>query len=437
MAEKKTPDGRMVYQRTPAQAHRVFGFDQDRFTGGETSLGAPRQKYLFLVRFVRGTGEGKKSAWEDGLSFACKRFDRPNVMFETQVLNQYNKKRIVQTGIKYNPVKIEFHDTADQKVMQMWHEYASFYFGDFRKSTAADWKYDIVNPDFKNAGKEGFGLTLPNEKPNDSPEGFFTALECYQFAGGTFTQFDLVNPKIISFNPDEMDYGSDVGHGLTMTIDYEAIIYKNDSKPVPMNSSSAPTFIQGLANDRFFNGSVHEPDGPINPSAQQRFGDVPGNPITGLQSNGTIVSATPWVTVGPGTQASNATTPSASSSALGSFGAFNFGNASALFSDAISQPGLIQSVVGGNFKGAKQQILGDIKQKALNNVLDSALNPKGVSGVSAALYDVARTSAQGIMNGNGSSSNATVQWAKSRIASSVIGTLTSSLKKDQGGNDWI
>ena len=435
MAEKKTPDSRMVYQRTPAQAHRVFGFDQERFTGGETSLGAPRQKYLFLVRFVRGTGDGKKSAWEDGLSFACKRFDRPNVVFETQVLNQYNKKRIIQTGIKYNPVKVEFHDTADQKVMQMWHEYSSFYFGDFRKNTAADWKYDIVNPDFKNAGKEGFGLTIPNEKPNDSPEGFFTALECYQFAGGTYTQFDLVNPKIVSFNPDEMDYGSDNGHGLTMTIDYEAIIYKNDSKPVQMTSSEAPAFIQGLAKDRLFNGDVYEPENTNQPSAQQRFGDVPGNPVTGLQANGTIVSATPWVTVGPAQ--SNNSTPSSSSSALGSFGAFSFGNASALFSNAITQPGLIQAVVGGNLKGAKQQVLGNVKQNALNNVMNSVLNPKGASGVSAAMYDIARASAQGMVNGGGNSGNATQQWAKARLATSVIGTITSSIKKDQGGDDWI
>jgi hypothetical protein len=437
MAKDKTPDGRMVYQRTPAQAYRVFGFDGDRYDGGKLgdALGAPRQKYLFLVRFVRGTGDGNKSTWQDGLSFACKRFDRPRVMFETQVLNQYNKKRIVQTGIKYNPVKIEYHDTADQKVMQMWHEYSSYYFGDFRKVNANDWQYDIVNPDYKDAGGTGFGLTLPKDSEK-SPSSFFTAMECYQFAGGTYTQFDLVNPKIISFDPDEMDYGSDVGHGLTMTIDYEAIVYHNNNVPMPMNSEGASTFIKSLATDRYFNGDVHEPENTAQPSTLSRFGGS-GNPQQGSMVTNPFGSsnATPWVTVSTTPVNSN---PSSATSALGSFGSFNFGNASALFSNAIMQPGLIQQAVGGNFKGAKQQVLGSVKQNALNNVLNSALNPaKATSGVSSALFDIARSSAQGMVNGGGSVSNSTQQWAKARLASSVIGSIVSKPPKDPGGDDWI
>lgn len=432
MAKDKTPDGKMIYQRTPAQAYRVFGFDGDRYDGGNDALGAPRQKYLFLVRFVRGAAEGKTAEWENGLSFACKRFDRPRVNFETQVLNQYNKKRIIQTGVKYNPVRIEYHDTADQSVMQMWHEYSSYYFGDFRKANATDWTYDIVNPDYQDAGKEGFGLTLPNESTAKNPSSFFTALECYQFSGGFYTQFDLVNPKIISFDPDEMDYGSDVGHGLTMTLDYEAIIYKNNNKPLNMKDANASAFIKSLMTNRYFNGDVHEPDGPTPPIAQSSFNN-------GIASKlpGSILSATPWETVSV-TPVKSAASSGLSSigSALGAFGSFNFGSASAIASNVLKQPGLVQAAVGGNLKGAADQLLNGYKQNALNTVLDTALNPaKATSGVNAALFDVARGSAQSIMNGG--NGNSTQQWAKARVASSVIGSLVTSPKKDPGGDDWI
>jgi hypothetical protein len=439
--DKTTSTGNMIYQRSPAQAYRVFGFDGDRYDGGEKTLGAPRQKYLFLVRFVRGAGQGKKEVWMEGLSFACKRFDRPAVTFETQVLNQYNKKRIVQTGVKYNPVRIEFHDTADQAVMQMWHEYTSFYFGDFRKNTASDWKYDIVERDYRNAGNEGFGLTLPNEKVdsiNYTPTGFFTSMECYQFAGGSYTQFDLVNPKIVSFNPDDMDYGSDVGHGLTMTIDYEAIIYQNDNRPMPMKSSTAPEFIRTMAENRLFDGDVHEPTNTNQPGAKQLFGNVAGNPATGaVNTSAKVISSSPRLN-NPVSRIGSSLRTSAPSSALGSFGSFSFGNASALFSNAVTQPGFIQQAVGGNLKGATQQVMGSVKQNALNNVVNSTLNPsKATSGVSSTLFDIARTSAQGIVNGNGSSSNATEQWAKARLATSVIGSIVSKPPKDPGGDDWI
>lgn len=434
MAKDRTPDSRMIYQRTPAQAHRVFGFDGDRYDGGNDTLGAPRQKYLFLVRFVRGTAEGKQSEWENGLSFACKRFDRPRVSFETQVLNQYNKKRIVQTGVKYNPVRIEYHDTADQSVMQMWHEYSSYYFGDFRKVNATDWTYDIVNPDYQDAGKEGFGLTLPQESNStNNPSSFFTALECYQFSGGSYTQFDLVNPKIISFDPDEMDYGSDVGHGLTMTLDYEAIIYKNSNKPLSMKDASASPFIKSLLTNRYFNGDVHEPEDTSQPSAQSRF----NNGVASLLP-GSVTKATPWETVSVTPVTPGSRESSSSGSALGAFGSFNFGSASAITSGLLKQPGLIQSVVGGNLKGAKDQILNGYKQNALNSVLDSAFNPaKATSGVNAALFDVARGSAQSIVNGGGGLTNATKQWAAARVGSSVIGSLIDKPKKDSGGDDWI
>jgi hypothetical protein len=188
-----------------------------------------------------------------------------------------------------------------------------------------------------------------------------------------------------------------------------------------------------LLTNRYFNGDVHEPENTSQPSAQSRF----NNGIAGLLP-GSSANATPWETVSV-TPVTPGSRSSSSGSALGAFGSFNFGSVSAITSGILTQPGLIQSVVGGNLKGAKDQILNGYKQNALNSVLDSALNPaKATSGVSAALFDVARGSAQSIVNGGqGNINNSTKQWAAARLGSSVIGSLVSSPKKDSGGDDWI
>src|SRR5262249_40613553 len=45
-------------------------------------------------------------------------------------LNQYNRKRLSQTKIMNEPVKIVFHDVADGKTLKFWEMYYRYYFQD-------------------------------------------------------------------------------------------------------------------------------------------------------------------------------------------------------------------------------------------------------------------------------------------------------------------
>lgn len=441
MAKNTNDKGAPLFQRSPGQAYRIFGFDGDRFDGGKYALSAPRPKFLFLVRFIRGVDSNTPKSWEAGMQFAVKRFDRPRVSADVQTLNQYNKKRLIQTGIKFGAVKIEFHDTTDQMVMQMWHEYAAFYFGDFRKTNGNDWEYDITNPDFKNSGGTGFGLTLPNElnteATKNSPKGFFSKLECYQFSAGTYTQFDLINPKISSFDPDDMDYGSEHGHGLTMTLDYETIIYKNDNKPALLTDAQAPDFIKSLLTNRNFVGDVYEPTSDTRGAT--RTNNTPfetktvPNPfnntsVIGNTINGKAGTSSPWSTV-TSALGSNSTLgsllPPGTSSVLGSFGNFNFGNA------------VTQSLGGLSIPGVPKSISNAITSKvpsALNNLIGKvASNPGSSRGVSSTNYDVAQGQAQQISNGT-TTSNAFTAYSTTALRDSAVGTID--LPDSSAGDDY-
>lgn len=263
--------------KSPSNATKAFALESPNWGAkgahGET-VAPPRPKFLFMVRFVRGVGEGGPS-WANGLPLAVKRMDRPTFTPQTTVLTQYNKKRIINTGIRYDPVSVEFHDTADSMANYLWYEYATHHFGDFRKTNEFDWGYDQTG-DLRDSGG-GFGMAMPvggADAPGALEAGnFFSKVECYQFYGAHYVQYDLVNPKITKFDPDDFDYEANAAsHSIKMTLDYEAVIMHNAYLPLPIVSN--PELVELLGGSvegnyvkgGVLDGEVFVPDDVVPPS---------------------------------------------------------------------------------------------------------------------------------------------------------------------------
>ena len=45
-------------------------------------------------------------------------------------MNQYNRKRINQTKIQYDPVDITFHDDSGNVISSLWYRYYTYYYLD-------------------------------------------------------------------------------------------------------------------------------------------------------------------------------------------------------------------------------------------------------------------------------------------------------------------
>lgn len=202
--------------------------------------GVPKPKFLFYVRFMRsqgtgGTGAGTSTVdWSKGLGLVVKNVDRPKVAFDVQTLNQYNKKRVVQSRVEYAPVSIKFHDTVDNKVFNMFEEYFRFYYGDPRATSDVAWQWDQYAQQLKTPGSGNWGFNPPAVDPNFSY--FFSRMEIYQLFGGKFARFDLINPKIVSFDPDELDYSNgSLGHEITMNLAFEGIVYQGNNQDLSGN----------------------------------------------------------------------------------------------------------------------------------------------------------------------------------------------------------
>jgi hypothetical protein len=168
-------------------------------------------------------------------------------------MNQYNRKRIVQTKIKYDPIDIAFHDDNGNSIRNMWYNYYTYYYKDATKpvltttgpvgpqlpsnqplNLAAD--YNSRNL-YKNSitGDEDWGYigdtsnpsqTTLNSSIGNSKIPFFKNIQVYGFNQHNFVLYTLINPILTRFSHDTYDYS--VGNGTmtnTMTIDYETVKY--------------------------------------------------------------------------------------------------------------------------------------------------------------------------------------------------------------------
>lgn len=207
-----------------------------------------------------------------------KSVEMPSMKIDTTVMNQYNRKRLSQSRIDFEPIKMVFHDVADGKTLKFWDMYYRYYFDDgnepgrnqnkqnqsnnkkysferFVKNITPSINKDIlslpssvknlfsggpnrssqlptntlgVKASMQNIVSEAlnnhhFGFNLPQVQ---NVRNLIQSIDIYQVHGGRFNQVTLVNPRISAFAHDKLDYaGNDRTLELTFTFEYEYAYY--------------------------------------------------------------------------------------------------------------------------------------------------------------------------------------------------------------------
>lgn len=262
--------GKLMY-RDSQYASKNFRIDGNSFA---TSL-LPKPKFLFFVQFVRAadsavfdsvgqsSGVSRLSNTKDGIIFQIKQIDRPKFNIKTETLVQYNKKRVIQTGIEYQNMTISFHDDVSDQVMEFWTEYYSFYYGDGRKIRSSEWRSDIVTNEFdEGLGGTGWGYLGRFNGPGGAEAmHFLEEINIFQFYAGQYTTMTFVHPKLTIFDHDQNDYEDGrEGTGIRMSFDYEGVIYdltpRRVNGPVPEGQISATAEQFGFSNEYFDTGEI-------------------------------------------------------------------------------------------------------------------------------------------------------------------------------------
>ena len=245
-----------VILRDQQHAARLFTDDQFRL--------APKHKFLFAVNFkinpaaVKNIDLVQRHGLEIGM--LVKSVDLPSFAITTETLNQYNRKKNIQTTHKYNNVNITFHDDNMGLINQMWQNYYSYYYAD--SSSAAD-----AGAYNRNATKNFSYIVDTYGLDNGSNIPFFTSMTIYQMARHEYVSYQLINPIFTSWNHNKVDYAQNAIHDNTAAIAYEAVVYGNgtvdaadgdtildtshyDFTPSPLQGSgtggsASPSFVNG------------------------------------------------------------------------------------------------------------------------------------------------------------------------------------------------
>jgi hypothetical protein len=233
------------YLRDYTHASKIF-----RTNGYQNT---PKYKYLFHTYFqvnpepfLLFKGGRQFTNVNDLTNFGLlvKDVKLPSYTVATQTLNQYNRKRIIQSKINYDPIDISFHDDNGDTVNALWEAYYSYYYNDTNKlrtqmlpgnagaavnGALTDYnRRNIYEGDLTNDLDWGYNSTAYNDNVNNpiSKTPFFKRITVFGFNQHNFTAYTFVNPIIKSFSHDSYAYNETSGIMQNkMTIEYETVVY--------------------------------------------------------------------------------------------------------------------------------------------------------------------------------------------------------------------
>jgi hypothetical protein len=196
----------------------------DRLYVRNTYARAPKVGFLYFVSFNINRNAVKDVVWAGRdmttVGLLVKKLDLPKFSIATEVVNQYNRKTVVQTKLSYSPISIDFHDDNSDITNNLWKNYYKYYFADSNYGASSkqtpvefgDTKYGIKN--------NAYGLNNGQSVP------FFTSIDIYVMHQQKFTQITLINPIVTEWTHDSLDQ-SDGAKTLAnkMQVAYEDVVY--------------------------------------------------------------------------------------------------------------------------------------------------------------------------------------------------------------------
>ena len=236
---------------------------------------SPRFKFLFHVYFNLNTtqipalqkiyGAGDQST----IGLLVKNIELPKFKIDIDTMNQYNRKRLVQKKINYEPVRAVLHDDGGDLIRSLWYNYFAYYYKDpsqkyrgqanqngsigasanmtsgFNYNSRDIYENNIFVNDWGYVGESySDGTSAAGGKPN-----FFKDISIYGFDQHKFVEYVLINPMISEWNHDQYDYSQ--GDGVmenTVTISYETVKYYTGA----IGAVRPDTNVQGFGDPNYY-----------------------------------------------------------------------------------------------------------------------------------------------------------------------------------------
>lgn len=231
---------------------------------------APKLKFLFHTYF-----EINPDAWKwqnidlsdinrTNFGLIVKNINLPSYTFSVDTMNQYNRKRVIQTKLRYEPITITFHDDHANNATRLWEGYYRYYYGDGSRpgsifsgsrgnQSSGDTEYNTRDTYSDNWRGKNWGYMGDSSKSNGVKIPFFKNITVFGLSQHNFTAYTLINPIITQFRHDNYDYDS--GNGVMqnqMTIDYETVVYNYGS----LDGRDAQNIVKGFGQDENYDRRI-------------------------------------------------------------------------------------------------------------------------------------------------------------------------------------
>tara|TARA_B100001057_G_scaffold500272_1_gene614436 strand:+ start:14449 stop:15696 length:1248 start_codon:yes stop_codon:yes gene_type:complete len=215
----------------------------------------PRQKFEGYINFVPNRAllgtflrDTDTMALRTRLSSLVRTAQLPEVAFQTQIVNAFNQKRIVQTGREYSPITVNLFDTIQNEWLTLLMKYFTYNYADatskFDSSSTVTEENSLSGRDldtkfltetFKkynsavstdtgsfgtDASERGFDSNAFGFTQRETPY-FFERIDMIMYHGNTGVQYTLVNPIITSINFGDIDYSDSGFKDISIQLQYE------------------------------------------------------------------------------------------------------------------------------------------------------------------------------------------------------------------------
>lgn len=232
---------------------------------------APKVGFLYYVVLNINNEAILSPTWKHKeVGLLAKKTDLPKFSIETEVLNQYNRKTVIQKSLKYNSINIEFHDDNSDISRDLWVNYFKYYYADsnyggnsIQTKLPAGIPPQFTDTKFNtNYYRYGYNNSLKKLNGTGQTAEFFQSIDIYVLHQHRFSQYTLVNPKITDWTHDSVDQseGSKILSNK-MSLVYETVLYnegtvKLDNPPgfatVHYDTSPSPLSLGGNGTNTIF-----------------------------------------------------------------------------------------------------------------------------------------------------------------------------------------
>lgn len=192
---------------------------------------APKSKFTYHVAFeVSRPARGLIPKLFEGsalneIGMLVKSVDLPKYSANVETKKKYNRVKNVQTGIKYDPINITFHDDNQGLTTALIQAYYRYYFADGNNRQVDSGAAYKVNPantyEGTRANQYNYGMDV-----NNPGVPFFTNIKISIMGRGEHVTYTIVNPILLSWQHDTLNNAD--GAGIMQNqieVAYEAVYY--------------------------------------------------------------------------------------------------------------------------------------------------------------------------------------------------------------------